>query len=145
MIFTKDNIPDLLEYLAGYMRENPEVATGFGLEMNMIGYDSWKDSEFTLTQIAAGVNGAVWQYRIKPDTYTVYGPDGVGVECPAPYREKPESDANYFTIDPRYESGTDHYLWDDDKFDNELFKKGECFKSKEDAIATHNARYGIKS
>jgi len=81
-IFTKDNLPDLLEYLADYMREYPECKKGFGLELKAF-KDEHLPSEVGCSQIISLIclNGEV--YRPIPLTKTMYNiHTGEAVEVP---------------------------------------------------------------
>lgn len=138
--FTKDNLPELLRYLTDYMDKHPECVTGFGLEYKQ-GKGLWCHSESTLLQLISNIRSD-YECRIKPVTRTVYGPDGVGVECPAPLSVKPSDGYVYF-------EGIDSL---------DLFRKtlasnmvndfyldsGICYATAEDAVANCRARYGIK-
>lgn len=81
-IFTKDNLPDLLEYLADYMREYPDCEKGFGLQCEG-GLSGWRDSKSTFSQILSMAENHEWSYRIAPLTKTMYNiHTGEAVEVP---------------------------------------------------------------
>jgi hypothetical protein len=75
-------------------------------------------------------------YTIKPKTYMMNG-----VECPAPYSEKPEIDDEYwvFGVDIVFSS-----TWSDNEHNLSRFNRGNCFKSEADAQATFDAVGGVK-
>lgn len=68
-IFTKDNLPDLLEYLADYMREHPECKEGFGLEFRGP-TNVWKENKDNLWTTISDVYSI--EYRPAPLTKTMY-------------------------------------------------------------------------
>jgi len=79
-IFTKDNLPDLMEYLADYMREYPDCEEGFGLEYRT-SHNEWVENEDELEDTFAYSFG--FAYRPAPLTKTMYNiHTGEAVEVP---------------------------------------------------------------
>lgn len=126
MIFTKDNLPDLLEYLAKYMRENPECKEGFGLDEK--NDPEWFASTSGLINIQKRIfSGAT--YRIKPHTRTI--------EWIEPDSVKPKLGEKYWTMNAFTSSGLHHCSWTGEDGDRHAFKNG-LWTNKEHA--QHNAR-----
>jgi len=88
-IFTKDNLPDLLEYLADYMREYPECKEGFGLE-SMSRFHDWSSSRVgKIGHIIHDLSiGSEFKYRPAPLTKTMYNlHTGEAVDVPVEVAE----------------------------------------------------------
>jgi len=81
--FTKDNLPDLLEYLADYMREYPDCEKGFGLE-SWSAFHDWMVVDTRIGNIFDNLYGAsTVEYRPAPLTKTMYNiHTGEAVEVP---------------------------------------------------------------
>ena len=139
--FTKDNLPELFEYLAGYIRANPECITGFGLEYKQ-GKGLWGHSGSTLLQLISNIRSD-YEYRIKPATRTVRGPNG-DIECPAPLSVKPSEGQAYYLENPLFKKHCSYLDWNNDGTDNRAFDLDLCYATAEDAAANCRARYGIK-
>lgn len=140
--FTKDNLPELFEYLAGYIRANPECERGFGLEI--LFDDKYTESDYSLVTLLESLTECSGKFRIKPATRIVYGPDGVGVECPAPLSVKPSEGQSYYVEDCAHNNFQYLSEWHDDNPDNKLFSRSLCYATAEDAAANCRARYGIE-
>lgn len=78
------------------------------------------------------------EYRVKPRTHRING-----IECPAPLRVEPDVEVEYYHIDTTGTSKVGSYRWADYdcSIDRHLFKMGNCFATREDALANFYAHY----
>jgi hypothetical protein len=75
------------------------------------------------------------KYRVKEQSKYI---KVNGMKVPEPYRVKPEPGTLYYTP-VLNRNGDDCFEWHGDKFDNRMFKSGQCFKTHEDAVLAYNA------
>jgi hypothetical protein len=140
MEFTKNNLPELLRYLAGYMEKHPDCQEGFGLETRVMRItDKWDYSGAGAGSIISNTTIG-FTYRIKPTTRMING-----VECPVPLSEEPEQGTAYYVEDPAEEAFTYEYFWSVSPMADDLFfKRGICYATPEAAAMSCKARYGVK-
>lgn len=76
------------------------------------------------------------EYRVKPATHIING-----IECPAPLSVEPEMDAEYWYVTTIHSATIGEFSWGGDIQDLHIFKIGNCFATKEDALANFYAHY----
>lgn len=78
--------------------------------------------------------GGIWEFRLKPRTILVNG-----VEVPAPEKEAPPVDTEYFVPHCLDRDAYEAFYWAQDELDARLLDRGLVYLDQESAIARAKA------